>query len=99
MLQCCGEFDLGKEALGAEHHAQLRLQHLDGDLTLMLHVVGEVHRCHPAAANFALDDIPIGEGRRQYRTHIWLFGGSRHVRSYCSAARQVRQSERSAAWV
>ena len=62
MLQPGGGADLGEEALGAEGGAEVGMQHLDGDVAIVLEVVREVDRGHAASAEFALDGIAVGQG-------------------------------------
>ena len=59
MLQVGGGLDLGQEAVGADHGGQLRPQHLHRDLAVVLEVVGEVDRRHPARAELALDGVAV----------------------------------------
>src|SRR4051794_16034133 len=61
MAKACEQLDLAGEALRAERRADLRTKHLDGDLSLVLQVLGEIHGRHPARANLALDRVPLGE--------------------------------------
>jgi len=61
MLQPCRGFDLAKEAVGPDGRRQLGVQHLDGDRTTVLQIVGQEHRRHAPPANFPLDAIPRGE--------------------------------------
>ena len=67
--------DLAEEALGAERGGELGAEHLDGDLAVVLQVVGEVDRGHAALAELALD--PVG-GRRGHaeagRAGRWPWG-------------------------
>ena len=60
-----GGLDLLHEALGAEHGGELGLQDLEGDLAVVLEVLGEVDRRHAALAELALDAVAIGEGGRE----------------------------------
>jgi lactoylglutathione lyase len=53
--------DLGQEALPAQRLRQLRPEYLDRDLAPVLPVIGQVHRCHPTLAQFALDPVSTGE--------------------------------------
>lgn len=64
-----------KEALGSHDRRQLRLQDLQGDLALVLEVIGQVDRGHPALAEFALDVIAAFEG------FVQAFDGVRHQAS------------------
>jgi len=46
-------------------YTQLGLQELDGDLAMVLEVLCKVDRCHPAAAELALDRVAVGKGESQ----------------------------------
>jgi len=61
MRQLRGNSDLAQESLGADRSPKLLLQDLDGDLTLVLFLLGEVHGRHSAMADQALDRVPVGE--------------------------------------
>ena len=61
MLQVGGDLDLREEPLGAEHGAELRLEHLDRDLAIVLEVVGEIDRGHAALAELPLDAVAVGK--------------------------------------
>ena len=63
MLERRGGLDLLDEPLGAEHGGELGLQDLDRDLAVVLEVLGQVDRGHPALAELALDPVAVGEGR------------------------------------
>ena len=67
VLQRRGEFDLLQEPVGAEHCRELGVQHLDRDLPVVLDVLGEIHRRHPALAELTLDPVAIGQRRGQAR--------------------------------
>ena len=62
MAEVGGGLDLAEEALGAERRRQLGPQHLDGDLAVVLEVLGEIDRGHAALAELALDAVAIAEG-------------------------------------
>ena len=59
MLQVRRELDLLEEALGAEDRRQLCVQNLYGNFTVMLDVLGEIHRGHTARTKLALDVVMI----------------------------------------
>ena len=61
MLQVRGDLDLGEKALDAEHRAELRLEHLERDLAVVLDVAREVDGRHAAGADLALDLVPASE--------------------------------------
>ena len=62
MLQIGDGLDLAEEPLGADDGGELRPKHLDGDLAVVLEVVGEVHGGHAAGAELALDPVAVGHG-------------------------------------
>ena len=59
------DLDLGQEPLDAEHGAQLRPEHLEGDLAVVLEVGGQVDRGHAAGAERALDPVALLQRGRQ----------------------------------
>ena len=69
-----GEVDLGQEPLSAQHRGQLRPQHLEGHIAVVLEVVGEVDRGHPALAQLAVKAVAIGEGGLQSDERVWQLG-------------------------
>ena len=54
--------DLGEEPLGANQSCQLGLQDLEGDLSFVLQVVGQVDGGHAAFAELALNGVAAREG-------------------------------------
>ena len=62
MLQARRGADLGEEALAAERRAQVGVQHLDGDVAIVLEIVREVHGGHAALAELAVEAVAVGEG-------------------------------------
>ena len=44
-----------------DHGGEFRAQHLDGDLPVVLDVLGEVHRGHPAGTQLALDAVVVSQ--------------------------------------
>jgi hypothetical protein len=66
MCGCCRfavGLDLRQEPLGADHRGQLGAEHLDGDLAIVLEVLGEVDGCHPALTELPLDPVAVTERR------------------------------------
>ena len=57
MLQTGRGADLGQEALATERRAQVGMQHLDGDVAVVLEIVREVHGGHAAGAELAVEAI------------------------------------------
>ena len=56
-LRC--DFNFAKEPIGAQHCSQLGVQHLEGDESLVLAVLTEVNRRHPAPPQLSLDRVAI----------------------------------------
>jgi hypothetical protein len=65
VLEARCEADLAYEALRAEKMGQLRLQHLEGNRSVVAKVVGEVNRCHAAAPELAVDAVAVAERRAE----------------------------------
>ena len=63
VLEIGGDLDLFEEAVGADDGGELGAEHLEGDLAVVLQVVGQVNGRHAAVAEFALDAVAVGEGR------------------------------------
>jgi hypothetical protein len=58
-LQLCCHADLGQEPIGTEHRAKLWVEHFNGDLPFVTDVAREIDGRHSAAAELALDHVPI----------------------------------------
>ena len=52
-----GGFDFSQGMFGTDYRSQLRLQYLERDFTLVLEVVGQVDRGHPALTDLTLDGL------------------------------------------
>ncbi len=65
VLEARGEMDLGEEPLGAHGGGQLGAEDLDGDVALVLQVVGPPDRGHPALAQLPLQDVAVREDSLQ----------------------------------
>ena len=65
MLQPRGRTDLAQEPLATERRAEVGMQHLDGDIAIVLEIMGEIHGGHAARAEFAFDAVVAGERRLQ----------------------------------
>jgi hypothetical protein len=61
VLQVRRGLDLGQEPLGADHRGQLGTEHLDGDLAIVLQVLGEIDGRHAALTELPLDAVAVGE--------------------------------------
>ena len=71
MLEVGCRLDLSQESLRTDNRSQLWLEHLERDLTLVLEVVCEVYRSHPALTDLALDAVAAFEGCVQAGDGIW----------------------------
>ena len=65
MLELRGGGDLLHEAVGAQDGGQLGLEDLDGHLAVVLEVLGQVDRGHPALAQLPLDAVAVRQGGGQ----------------------------------
>jgi len=65
VLEVRSGFDFLDEPLGAQHGRQLGPQDFQGDLPVVLHVAGEIHRGHAPFTEAALDPVPVGESGRE----------------------------------
>ena len=63
MLEPGRGLDLGEEALRPHHRGQLGLQHLQGHVSVVAEVTGQIHGGHPAFAHFPLHQVSVGQGR------------------------------------
>ena len=61
MLQPGRDLDFPKEAFRAHRGRQLGTQDLQGDLAVVLEVLGEIHDRHAAAAQLALKQVAISQ--------------------------------------
>ncbi len=83
VLELSRGLDLGEESLGAERRREVRMQHLDRDVAIVLEVVREVDRGHPSRAELALDEVAIRQGPGEARN---VAGHGARTRSSNSAA-------------
>ncbi|GJG85468.1 hypothetical protein tb265_06490 [Gemmatimonadetes bacterium T265] len=56
---------LAHEPLGVDPVRELRAQHLDRDRAVHPQVAREIHDLHPAAADLALDHVPVPDRARR----------------------------------
>ena len=75
MVEPRRDLDLGEEALGAEHRAQLGAQHLERHIAIELPVAREIDDGHAARADLALDDVAVTERGGD----IWSVGHAQKV--------------------
>ena len=60
-MQVGGDLDFVEEALRAERRRELRLEHLERDLSAVLQIVSQVHRGHASLAEYSLDAVSVGQ--------------------------------------
>ena len=58
MLEIRGDTNLAEETVGAEHGAEIRIEHLDRSLSLVAEAVCQIDRGHRATSDVALDVVP-----------------------------------------
>ena len=63
VLQFRGGLDLAQKPLGPECGTEIRVQHLDRDIALVLEIVREVHGGHAAGTEFAGYAAALDHGR------------------------------------
>ena len=65
VLEVGRRLDFAEEAISAECGGELGAKNLDGDLAIVLQVVGEIDSGHAAGPEFALDAVTVSEGAIQ----------------------------------
>ncbi len=65
MLQIGGDLDLVEKPLSPNDRGQLRPQHLERHLAVVLHIMGLEHDGHAPLAQLTLDAIAVGDGGRE----------------------------------
>ena len=98
MIELRADADLLEEALGAKHRCEIRPEDLECHLAIVLQVLGEIDRSHPARTEFALERIAVDKSESQSGEKIGHGGlggsGHPHHRSQPSARqRAVRRGE------
>src|SRR4029078_8628630 len=96
MLQLRRDLDLAQEPLGAEHYAELRLQHLQRDFAVVLQVMREIDGRHAALAEHAFDAVPIGQGAGE--RVVLLCAGGRDVVWHTVSDRPSAALQQLASW-
>ena len=72
-----------------KRRTEIRMQHLDGDVAIVLEIVREVDRRHAARAELALDAVAVGECRCETRVdggHVYF------IRPYFRIASSIRST-------
>ena len=108
MIESRREVDLGEKSLAPQHGGQLRAEHLEGDVAVVLEVVGQVDRGHAALAELALEPVAVlkggGQARQRrcqgtaYEGSDSICGGSRHGASETHASLNPWTNETSRRW-
>ena len=75
MLEPGGDLDLAMEPLGAQRGGEFLAQHLQRDLAVVLQVLGEIDRGHPARTQLPLDRVAVSE--RVLQPCEWIRQGRR----------------------
>ena len=76
VLQPRRRLDFGEEAIAAECSTEIGVQHLDGDVAVVLEIMREIHGGHPAGAELAVDAIAVGEGQVQACDDVRVHGAA-----------------------
>ena len=71
MIEAGGDADLGEEPLGAEDGTELGAQHLHRHGAVVLEVLREIDRGHPALAQLAVEAVAGGEGVPKLVRRVW----------------------------
>jgi hypothetical protein len=69
-LEAGGGSDFPLEAFRAERGSQLRVKHLEGDLSIVLQIVREQHRGHAAPAKLALKTVAVSQPTLELLTEV-----------------------------
>ena len=70
MLQARCRANLGEEPFAPERRTEIRMQHFDGNIAVVLDVVREVHRGHAASTEFAVKAVAVGKRCRESRDDV-----------------------------
>src|SRR5512143_2968742 len=65
MLEAGGDLDLTREATGPDGDRNLGSEYLEGHLAVVLQILSEVDRRHPALPQLALDQVAVCKGALQ----------------------------------
>ena len=58
----CGDPDLPNEPLHPQHLRELKMEHLQGDRTVVPKIAGEINCGHAASAELALEHVAVRQG-------------------------------------
>jgi hypothetical protein len=62
MTQPRREVDLALEPLGTKHDGYIRIEDLNGNITIVRNVPRQVHGCHTALADLTFDEVLVAYG-------------------------------------
>ena len=62
VLQRSRQLDLAAEAILVDPRRHVGRQHLDDDLAVERHFLGQEHTAHPPTAEFLLDGVGVADG-------------------------------------
>jgi hypothetical protein len=79
VLEAGGELDLPLEPVGPERRGELREEDLEGDRALVLEVLRQVDRGHPAAPERALKRVAVAQAGSQRGGQVGERGWGRDV--------------------
>ncbi len=86
--------DLAQEALGAEQRRELRMEHLEGNESVVSKVPREPDRGHAPAPELPLEHVTVPQGLSQNGGRVGhrtgLCEGGRNVRSACPSGQRWR---------
>ena len=72
----CGA-NLGQETFGTEYDAKFRMQHVECNASLVLEIVGKIHRGHSAVTDLAYQMVPTRQCFIQCCNHVHIVGTKR----------------------
>jgi hypothetical protein len=73
MLELGSEFDFALKAIGTDGRGEVRVEDLDGDIAVVLKVLGQEDCGHAAAAELAFDGVPVAEGAAECADRVGAF--------------------------
>ncbi len=76
MVELRGDLHLTQEPVGTQRSGQFGPHDLDRHLSLVLQVLGQVHRGHPALTDHTVDPVTLGQ-HPAHLGHLELSGGHR----------------------
>ena len=85
MLELGGDVNLSEKTIRAERRRELRAEHLDRYVTLVLEVLREIDRRHAAVAELALDTVAVGKRRLEAVQKLGDHGAPEKVPAYIRA--------------